>query len=96
MKNQGEKLMKEEASKNAADQLENFPGTNRALIVYMIRRKALETFLYRITYNGHFWPSCLLKNSRSGNYDWFYSPHLYFFQKKTAGCESGNGNRSVP
>lgn len=70
MKNQGEKLMKEEASKNEKlISLENFPeAPMKPYDVYNDPpRKALETFLYRITYNGHFWPSLFAeKTGRSG------------------------------
>ena len=41
------------------------------------------TILYRSTYNGHFWLSCLLKKQVVPvAYDWFYFPHLYFFRRK--------------
>ena len=86
MKNQGEKLMKEESSKNEKlISLEHFPeAPMKPYEVYNDPpRKPLETFLYRITYNGHFWPSCLLKKQVVPvAYDWFYSPHLYFFRRK--------------
>ena len=86
MKNQGEKLMKEESSKNEKlISLEHFPeAPMKPYEVYNDPpRKALETFLYRLTYNGHFWPSWLLKKQAVPvAYDWFYSPHLYFFRRK--------------
>ena len=44
--------------------LSNFPeAPTKVYSVYAqdLPRKSLETFLYRITYNGHFWPEKWLK-----------------------------------
>lgn len=86
MKNQGEKILKSKSSKNESlKPLSNFPeAPARPWSVYEEPpRKLLEIFLYRLTYNGHFWPdSWLKKQTGTAAYDWFYSPHRYFFRKK--------------
>lgn len=87
MKNQGEKLLKEKSQKNEKmEPLSKFPeAPTKVLSVYAqdLPRKSLETFLYRITYNGHFWPTKWLKKSVVPvAYDWYYSPHRYFFRRK--------------
>ena len=60
MKNQGEKLLKEKSQKNEKmEPLSNFPeAPTKVYSVYAqdLPRKSLETFLYRITYNGHYTP----------------------------------------
>ena len=86
MKNQGEKILKEKTAKNEnmlpITEFSNVP--EKLFSVYeKTERKLLEIFLYRLTYNGHFWPSRLLKKEPGiCAYDWFYSPHHYFFRKK--------------
>ena len=86
MENQGEKLLKEKAAKNEKMKpVSEFPeAPGRLFSVYEDQpRSFLETFLYRITYNGHFWPDMWLKKQPGvAAYDWFYSPHRYFFRKK--------------
>ena len=87
MKNQGEKLLKEKSQKNEKmEPLSKFPeAPTKVLSVYAqdLPRKSLETFLYRITYNGHFWPTKWLKKSVVPvAYDWYYSPHRNFFRRK--------------
>ena len=87
MKNQGEKLLKEKSQKNEKmEPLSNFPeAPTKVYSVYAqdLPRKSLETFLYRITYNGHFWPEKWLKKGTVPiAYDWYYTPHRYFFRKR--------------
>ena len=87
MKNQGEKLLKEKSQKNEKmEPLSNFPeAPTKVFSVYApdLPRKPWETFLYRITYNGHFWPEKLLKKETVPvAYDWYYSPHRYFFRRR--------------
>ena len=68
--------------------LSNFPeAPTKVYSVYAqdLPRKSLETFLYRITYNGHFWPEKWLKKGTVPiAYDWYYTPHRLLFQKKTS------------
>ena len=86
MKNQGEKLIKEEAQKNEKMfPLSQFPEApeNVWSIYENPPRSIIETYIYRLTYNGHFWPSKLLKKETGViAYDWFYSPKRYFLRKR--------------
>ena len=86
MKNQGEKLIKEEAQKNEKMlPLSQFPEApeNVWSIYENPPRSIIETNIYRLTYNGHFWPSKLLKKETGViAYDWFYSPKRYFLRKR--------------
>lgn len=86
MKNQGEKLLKEKTAKNEKmiplSEIENAPE-NVWCVYEKAERSATEVFLYRLTYNGHFWPQKLLKKEPGiCAYDWFYVPHHYFFRRK--------------
>lgn len=85
-KNMGEKIMKEKSAKNEQLlPLSEFPeAPAKVWSVYdREERGLLETFLFRITYNGHLWPTAWLKKETGiAAYDWFYSPHRYFFRRK--------------
>ncbi|MCD8155817.1 MAG: glycosyltransferase family 2 protein [Clostridiales bacterium] len=90
--NQGETILREKSAKNERlSPLSGFPEAPvRPKDVYQSApRTALETFLYRITYNGHFWPD-RLRNKSTGvtAYDWFYNPHDYFLRKKLLAVNS--------
>lgn len=82
----GEKLLKEKSQKNEKmDDLKKFPNiyVNVDDVYHNPERSLVETLLYRLTYNGHFWPRFLLKkNTGVIAYDWFYSPKKQFFRKR--------------
>lgn len=82
----GEKIMKEKAAKNEKlIPLSEFPHLVKEpeKVYEKGRRNFVEKVIFKLTYNGHRLPKCLLKKEITPiAYDWFYDPKKYLLRRK--------------
>ncbi len=87
MEDAGERIMKEKGQKNEKlVDLREFTDLDIDLndVYFDPPRRFLNTWIYRLTYNGHrfFPPASLKKKPGIVAYDWFYSPEKNFRRQK--------------
>ncbi len=101
LKPRGEQIMKEKAALNEKlVPLSEYPGVmvDKNKLFEKTERSALQKLFFRLTFNGHLLPDCLLKGEPSViPYGWFYCPKKYCGRKRLLAVNHYNdtGNMRV-